>query len=322
RLTATGYRLEQIEGRSFLDFIPQQLHIDMVQRWHKILSGQHQTFETSICTADGSTMHTLLSAALIPEYGEVFAIVKDITAIKHLEAELRHSETLAALGRVVGGVAHELNNPLTAILGLAQLQLLDPLTQPMRDDMERIEQATLRASRVVQHLQMFVRPAVFEQQPLDLATLVNDALLRVTSELASYGADVTLDVPPDLPPVNADSDLLQQALVHVIQNALQAVAQNPPDIPRSLAIYGRATERNVRLTIEDCGPGIPSEHLPQIFEPFFTTRPVGESAGLGLSIAHAIVQKHGGQIGVQSMPGKGAAIAIELPIAGTSARPD
>jgi PAS domain S-box-containing protein len=316
QLASTGYAPSEVEGRSFIDFISPHLHSEMLERWTKILSGQAQTFETTIHRANGRSLHTLLSAALIPEYGEVFAIVKNVTAQKHFEAQLRQNETLAALGRVVAGVAHELNNPLMAILGLAQLQLMEPLPPALREDIESIEQATLRASRIVHHLQIFVQTTAFELELLDLARLLEDTLRQLAAELVANSIDVALDLTSTLPYIHTNGKLLQLALFHIIQNALLAVAQNPPGTPRSLSVRGTAVDQAVHLVVADCGPGIAPEYVTRVFEPFFTLRPIGESVGLGLSLAYAIVQRHGGRIGIESDYGKGTRVMIELPIAG------
>jgi PAS domain S-box-containing protein len=296
RLTALGYGDKQIEGRSLLDIVLAHRQHELLASWRKIVSGQPQLLETELLGAAGAPLIVMLSAALIPEYGEVFVIVKNVTEQRRLEAQLYQSEKLAALGRLVAGAAHELNNPLAAILGLTQLQVLDELPPMLRLDIENIERAALRASQIVQHLRLFARPLPRELRALDIARLVRQALERLEADLAAHSVQVALDLPASLPQVVADALQLEQVVLNVIQNAFLAVAQNPTGAPRTLTISGQAVGGGMRLAIGDSGPGIAPEHMSRIFDPFFTTRRVGEGTGLGLSIVHAIVQRHGGRI--------------------------
>jgi PAS domain S-box-containing protein len=316
RLTAvTGYQPEQVEGRPFMDFIPKSRHAELLPRWHNVLAGQPQTLEAEIIGADGRLRVAIMSAALIPDYGEVFVIVKDVTAQKHQETQLHQSEKLAALGRLVAGAAHELNNPLAAILGLAQLQLLEELPPALHTDIEQIERAALRASHIVKHLRTFARPQPVEPQPVDLGRLVGETLRRLGAEIAAHSIVTIVDIAADLPQIVADAHQIEQVLFNIAHNAVLALASNPPDAPRTLTIRAAVVSGAVRLAICDSGPGIAPEHLARIFDPFFTTRRVGEGSGLGLSIVHAIVQQHSGRIWAESDPGQGTTFYVDLPLA-------
>jgi two-component system NtrC family sensor kinase len=318
RLAAVaGYQLEQVEGRSFLDFVPKSRHAELLPRWHALLAGRPQTLEAEIVRADGQLLVAIMSAALIPDYGEIFVIIKDVTAQKQLEAQLHQSEKLAALGRLVAGAAHELNNPLAVILGVAQLQLLENLPPALHEDIEQIERAALRASHIVEQLRTFARPQPVEPRQIDLRQLVDDTLGRLAAEIAARAVVVTVDIAADLPRLVADIHQIEQVLFNILQNAVLALASNPPEAPRCLAIRAAATSDAVRLTIGDSGPGIKPEHLARIFDPFFTTRRVGEGSGLGLSIVHAIIQQHSGRIWAESDYGRGTTIYVDLPLAAT-----
>jgi PAS domain S-box-containing protein len=322
RLAAViGYRPEQVEGRMFMDFIPKSRHADLLPRWNAVLAGQPQTLEAEIIGADGRLLVAIMSAALIPDYGEVFLIVKDVTVQKQLEIQLHQSEKLAALGRLVAGAAHELNNPLAVILGLAQLELLEDLPPAQRADMEQIERAALRASHIVEHLRTFARPQPAEPQPLDLSRLIDDTLGRLSAEIAARSIGVEVSIDADLPQLVADAHQLEQVLFNIIQNAVLALVNNAPDTPRVLTIRAVAVSGAARLTIADTGPGIAPEHLARIFDPFFTTRRVGEGSGLGLSIVHAIVKQHGGRIWAESEPGHGTTFYVDLPLGVTVPAP-
>jgi two-component system NtrC family sensor kinase len=314
RLAAVaGYRPEQVEGRPFMDFIPKSRHAELLPRWHSVLSGRPQTLEAEIIGADGRLLVAIMSAALIPEYGEVFVIIKDVTAQKQLEMQLHQSEKLAALGRLVAGAAHELNNPLAAILGLAQLHLLEELPPALRTDIEQMEHAALRASHIVKHLRTFARPQPATPQSIDLRRLVDETLRRLGAEIAARSIVVGVDIAADLPQLVADVHQVEQVLFNVVHNAVLALASNPPGAPRVLTIRAAASSA-ICLAIGDSGPGIAPEHLARIFDPFFTTRRVGEGSGLGLSIVHAIVQQHGGRIWAESDLGQGTTFYVELPL--------
>jgi PAS domain S-box-containing protein len=314
RLAAiAGYRPEQVEGRLFMDFIPKSRHAELLPHWHAVLEGRPQTLEAEIIRADGRQLVAIMSAALIPDYGEVFVIIKDVTAQKQLETQLHQSEKLAALGRLVAGAAHELNNPLAVILGLAQLQLLEDLPPALHADIEQIERAALRASHIVEHLRTFARPQPVEPRQIDIRRLVDDTLGRLSAEIAARAVVVAVDIAADLPQLVADVHQIEQVLFNIVQNAVLALASNPPEAPRSLTMRAAATSGAVRLAIGDSGPGIAPEHLARIFDPFFTTRRVGEGSGLGLSIVHAIVQQHGGRIWAESDPGRGTTFYVDLP---------
>jgi two-component system NtrC family sensor kinase len=315
RLAAvTGYRPEQVEGRLFMDFIPKSRHAELQPRWKAVLAGQPQTLEAEIIGTDGRLLVAMMSAALIPDYGEVFVIIKDVTAQKQLEIQLHQNEKLAALGRLVAGAAHELNNPLAVILGLAQLQLLESLPPALRADIEQIERAALRASHIVEHLRMFARPQPAEPQSIDLGRMVGDTLDRLQAEIAARSIGIAVHIAPELPNLVADEHQLEQVLFNIIQNAVLALSSNSPDRPRTLTIHAVAVSDMIQLAIGDNGPGIAPDALARIFDPFFTTRRVGEGSGLGLSIVHAIVQQHGGRIWAESELGQGATFYVDLPI--------
>ncbi len=318
RLSALGgYQLQEVEGLMFTRFVPPPHRQELEQRWQAALAGEPQTFETRLYRADGSLMTALVSAVLIPHYDEVFVTLKDVTEQKQLEAQMRQNEKLAALGRMIAGAAHELNNPLAAILGLAQLQLLDDLPPVIRSDMEDIERAALRVHHIVQQLRTFAQPQALKPQTIALAPLINETLKRLAPQIAEHEIAAFIEISHHLPPTVGDPHQIEQVLFNILHNAVQALAMNPPERMRRLAILGWYEERTLHLTIDDTGPGIAPENLSRIFDPFFTTRVVGQGTGLGLSIVHAIVQQHDGRVWVESQQGHGATFHIRLPIAQT-----
>jgi PAS domain S-box-containing protein len=317
-LASHGYDIADLEGRTFLHFCPEEHHDELYRRWQAVLAGEPQRFEMELLRPVGGRFSALISADLIPGYGEVLVIVKDITELRRLEAHFRQGEKLSALGRLVAGVAHELNNPLAVILGLAQLQLLEELPERTREDIANIERAALRAAAIVQQLRLFARPQALKPQPVDVGAVARDALARLSAQIASHGI-VTRRALADEPLLVAgEPHQIEQVLYNILHNAVQALAANPPGAPRALDIRGWIEAGAVRLSVADTGPGISLEHLPQIFEPFFTTRDVGQGLGLGLAIVHAIIRQHGGQVWVDSAPGHGTTFELQLPAAATA----
>jgi CheY-like chemotaxis protein len=213
---------------------------------------------------------------------------------------------------MVAGAAHELNNPLAAILGLAQIQLLGEIAPDVRADIERIERSALRARAIVQQLLTFARTQRPNPQPVAIGALVQTVLERLASLIAHSQVHVAVAIAPELPSARGDPDQLEQVLFNIIHNALQALAGNLPGATRSVQIQAVPLGETIQLAITDSGPGIAPAHIGQIFEPFFTTRTVGQGTGLGLAISHTIIQQHQGRISVTSSAGQ-TTFTIELP---------
>jgi signal transduction histidine kinase len=308
-----------IEGGSFLDIVPADQQADLLAHWQRISAGHPQSIEIAGIKSNDRPYSMLLSAALIADYGEIFAIVKDVTEQRHNETQAHQNEQLAALGRMVAGAAHELNNPLAAILGLAQLQIASELAPELRADLERIERSALRARSIVQQLLTFARAQRPEHQPVSIATLARDVLERLAATIAQHQIQVAVEIAPSLA-TRGDPDQLEQVLFNIVHNAMQSLSGNPPGAPRDLRIHATQQLDTVQISISDSGPGIAPQHVAHIFEPFFTTRPIGQGTGLGLAITHSIIQQHQGQIRVASQAGLATTFTIELPLAAEQRR--
>jgi two-component system NtrC family sensor kinase len=249
-------------------------------------------------------------------------LLATVDRLKTTQAQLLQAEKLSAIGQLVAGVAHELNNPLTSVIGYAQLvedELRsaspdEPLRSPtdVARDLRRIAEESERAARIVRNLLAFARRQTAERAPQDLVDLVSRVLALRAYEFRLNGVDLETTFGAALPRVLADSGQLQQALLNLILNAEQAMRGRSP---RRLRIGARYADDAgaVELSIEDSGHGIADENLRRIFDPFFTTRGVGEGTGLGLSICYGIVRDHGGQIRVESRVGAGTTFFILLP---------
>ena len=229
-----------------------------------------------------------------------------------LEEQLRHADRLATIGRLAAGVAHELNEPLGAILGFAQLtQSNFGIPDQTARDLEKIVKAALRAREIVKKLLIFARQAPAQRAPMDLNRVVKEGLYLLTARCAKAGITLGLHLPPDLPAVEGDANLLQQVIMNLAVNGIQAMPRGG-----ALRLATGTDGEFVFLTVEDSGEGMTEEVKRQAFTPFFTTKDVGQGTGLGLAVVHGIVTAHGGQISLDSEVGKGTRVRILLRRAG------
>jgi len=229
----------------------------------------------------------------------------------HLQDQLRHADRLATIGQLAAVIAHELNEPLGTILGFAQLtKKSSGLSEQTRQDIERIEMASLHAREVIRKLMMFARQMPSKRTKVNLNSLVEDGLYFLESRCVKEGIELVRVLSPGLPDVTVDPAQLHQVLVNLAVNAIHAM----PDGGK-LIVQTASSEDYVSLIIEDTGTGMSKEVLKQIFIPFFTTKDVGQGTGLGLPVVHGIVTSHGGSIKVESKPGQGARFEVQLPVA-------
>jgi nitrogen fixation negative regulator NifL len=289
--------------------------------------GRLDGHELMLRRTDGTVFPASLVSRLMEYQGEpaVVSSFTDLTDKKRAEAEiarqreaLHQSEKLSALGTLLAGVAHELNNPLSVVVGQAALLSELSADEATRARAEKIRTAADRCARIVRTFLSMARSRPVKRGPVDVNSLVEAAL-----ELLGYGlrtADVTviLDLALDLPPVWGESDQLHQVLTNLIINAQQATQEIEP--PRELRISTRREGSTVRLDVVDNGPGIDPELAKRVFEPFFTTKPGGLGTGIGLSVCHGIIQGHEGSIELSSAPGGGASFVIRLPLASQDRR--
>ncbi len=246
-------------------------------------------------------------------------VYRDVTNQRQFQSKLLQTEKMAALGQLVSGIAHELNNPLTAMMGYAQLLLGHNLRPPELVEAKNIFQEAERARRIVKNLLYFAREAKPERMPADLNEIVERTLALRSYELKVENIAVECELDPHLPVTMADPYQLQQVVLNLIVNAEQALLQGRGSGRIRLRTH-RLSESRIALEVADDGPGVSPEVASRIFDPFFTTKPPGVGTGLGLSIVYGIVHQHGGEVFLESTPGAGARFAVELPIVPVPAR--
>jgi two-component system NtrC family sensor kinase len=246
----------------------------------------------------------------------VIISVRDVTTEKKLEQKIIQSERLAAMGQMIGGFAHELNNPLTAILGYAELLQESQSTDSARKQIADLHKEARRAAEIVQNLQYFARPPALGRSQVDLNELVHRTVQMQAYPLRK--SEITVDFLPEpaIPPIMADPNQLMQVFLNLLLNAEQAIRETREKGTIRVRL-GRNPD-SVWVVFQDDGPGIAAENLEHIFDPFFTTRRPGRGTGLGLSICKTVLREHGGNIEAASAPGGGAVFTITLPLTATA----
>ena len=253
---------------------------------------------------------------IFDETGEVAStvhIAKDITERKKMEEQLIVTDRLASVGELAAGIAHELNNPLTSIIGFSQLLLEKNIAEDVNEDIRVVFSEAQRAAGVVTNLLTFARRYTPARQLADINSIIEKVLAMRAYEQRVNNIQVITHLASDLPGIMADYFQLQQVFLNIIINAEYFMIEGHKG-----GILMTTTERAgsfVRASVTDDGPGISKENLRHVFDPFFTTKEVGKGTGLGLSICHGIVTGHGGKIYAQSEPGRGATFVVELPTA-------
>jgi two-component system NtrC family sensor kinase len=257
----------------------------------------------------------------VPAVGGVVVHARDLTerqqAYEQLQRQqevLAQSEKLAAMGSLLAGIAHELNNPLSVVVVEAGLLKEEAESSSQAEHASKIVQAAERCARIVQSFLALARHHPPERTQVNLNVLVGETVELLAYPLRLDNIEVQLSLADDLPPLWADLHQLRQLVINLATNAHQALREVAS--PRRLMLSTRADpeRRQVVLQVADTGPGIPTAFQERIFEPFFTTKPVGIGTGLGLSLCRGIIEGHGGTISVHSQPGHGARFVVEIPL--------
>jgi PAS domain S-box-containing protein len=322
RCYEAGYKQDEIIGRRLVDLVDSSQRGEFDSSLETTAHGQQvENLELRAKRSDGTLGHFSISLSPMRDeqnaVNSVVVVMTDITDAALMQAKLAHAERMATIGRLVSGVAHEVNNPLAAILGFTDLLLENPqVPENAREDLQIILQETQRTKDIVQDLLSFAR-----QRPVKRELAHINAVLRQTTKLRSYdfashGVEVTEEYDENLPTVLGDAQQLQQVFLNLLNNAYDATE----DAGRRGKIHLKTlhTSEWVEVTIRDNGTGITD--VERIFDPFYTTKQTGKGTGLGLSICYGIVRAHGGEIQCwNNTDGEGSTFSIRVPVANQNA---
>jgi two-component system NtrC family sensor kinase len=322
RWSEAGFEQRELLGRPLIELAAPGYVRALADSLQAILrGGQVDNLELQIMRGNGQAGH--FSVNLSPmrdEQGSINSIVvvmTDITDSSELRGKLVHAEKMAAVGQLVSGVAHEVNNPLTAIMGFADLLLENPeLPETARKDLRVILQEAQRTKQIVQNLLSFARQMPPQRNPVQLNVILRRTMQLRSYDFNSHGIRVVEHLDEELPDVMGDAHQLQQVFLNILNNAYDAVHE----VGRTARIEIMTTKagHNVEVSFRDNGNGV--THPDRIFDPFFTTKEVGKGTGLGLSICYGIVKEHGGEILCHNnSDGQGATFIVKFPAAPHSA---
>lgn len=268
---------------------------------------------------DGRTFHALVSGSLDPaadnEPVTIHFLVKDIEQLRQMEKQMAQADKLASIGELSAGIAHEINNPLGVILGYTQLLLRkEKEDDGRRDDLKIIEKHVRSCKAIVEDLLNFSRSSPTVREPVDINALIEDVVQFITQHAKMGNTTLTAHCDHQLPRIRIDDKKIRQVVINLAMNALYAVGTAGRI---RIETHLSAAESRAIISVIDDGPGIDPVHLPRIFDPFYTTKPTGEGTGLGLSVSYGIIANHGGEILVESTPGKETSFQVLLPLAPT-----
>lgn len=312
---------DDIIGRSLFEFVPGEEGERALKALATVSGGESPFLELALRQPEGGSRIAAITFAPLFDGGRVsgaVCIARDVTEHKRLQQQLIDRERLAAIGELIAGIAHDLNNPLTAVQGFSQLAAQDESVNPrMREMLQAIHELAGRAGRLARNLVDFARRQEAERVPMAPGTLIDDAVRLLRYQFVVEAIDVDTEVEPELPNVRVEPSKIGQVLVNLGTNAVQAM--------RDVAGRGRlrfraeairtpdGTPTHVRFSVMDSGPGVSDGLKDRVFDAFFTTKPPGEGTGLGLSIATGIVREHGGRLGVEDSDWGGATFSFSLP---------
>ncbi|MGA8110537.1 MAG: ATP-binding protein, partial [Acidobacteriaceae bacterium] len=316
------------EIRSKKVSVPEIGHVSLVKLRALLLPGEelpkdfHQVHALAIHGRDGRLMGSLLLAGLRDEEEPLLTedvlplalLVARIGAAREHQALLRQlmqAERLAGLGQLAGGVAHELNNPLTVVTGYAEL-LADSDDPSAREQAGVIKNEARRMKLIIESLMRFRKASTGGRMPIDVGLMLEDVDKLMRHELEAAGIVLELRIEPNLPRVAADGAQLRQVFVQIIKNAAGSMRDLPEGQEKRLTVEAVPLSHAVQVAVIDSGPGFPEPS--RAFDPFYTTRHPGEGVGLGLSICYSIVREHGGEISAVNLQPRGGAVIIELPV--------
>jgi PAS domain S-box-containing protein len=312
KVEAWGYRKDELIGRPYLSLLSKR------HRGRRLKStldiGAKQVYEVELMSKSGETRAVMVSVSpLTAPDGTllgVLGIARDITAMKKLEQQIRNSEKLASIGKLAAGVAHEINNPLGGILNCLYNFRKGALSADRQQEyLVSMEDGLRRVQKIVRQLLDFSQQHDPELAATDLNAVVDRVLFLTEHTLSVSQIKLEKDLCRDLPNILVDAHMMEQVLMNLVLNAVQAMKGGG-----TIRVRTRVADDRCAIEVEDTGCGIPANLLPRIFDPFFTTKGTGEGTGLGLSVSLGIVERHGGELLVESEVGHGSTFTILLPL--------
>jgi PAS domain S-box-containing protein len=335
KITFVNRAFEEMVGRSREEIIGlpiYQFYLDGISEARRIMSilrekGSLKNHETAALRVDG-IVPILTSASLLrDEKGQIIGtlgVFKDLTEKKKLEGELQRTQAhliqvgkMRALGDLVAGVAHELNNPLMAADTFLHVirEKLSPEDENQRR-LELIQKCHERIAKIINHLRDFSRQSEFDFRPLNVTEPIENALMITGQQMINHGIRIVKEFQPDLPKIRGDANQLEQVFLNLISNARDAMekADRKKELTITASLLRHNGWKDVEVVVKDTGNGIPPENLDKVFEPFFSTKEVGRGTGLGLSICYGIIEAHGGRIEVESRVNEGTTFRVLLPV--------
>ena len=304
-----GIGTTTLEGRRLEELFPEETLGDAVTA---IFRAERVKDEIEFVHKVNENPITLVASIINIHKGDVLIIIRDVTKERERQEKLYLTDRLASVGEMASGIAHELNNPLTGVIGLSQLLLEGQLPESIKEDVGDICNEAQRAAAIVRNLLMFARKHAPIREQTQINKVIEDVLKLRSYEHKVNNIDIDCSLASDLPEINADHFQMQQVFLNIILNAEQAMLESKGK--GKLTIKTEPYDGVVKITLADDGPGICSENIKRIFDPFFTTKEVGKGTGLGLSISYGIINAHGGKIYAESEYGHGATFIIELPV--------
>ncbi len=292
-----------------------EAHVEYRNRVEKRNKGEFvpPRYEVSIVRPDGKIRHldvfrTGVVWNGVPQFQQLY---QDITEVKNLQEQLIMQDRLVSIGQLVSGVAHELNNPLTSVIGFSELLLQRQLPDDIRADLQIVNEEAKRTSSIVKNLLTFARQRPQDKHPMQISEPIQSVLMLRNHEQSVNSISVNTSFAPNLPLIMANGSQLQQVFFNLVVNAEFAMTE--AHNRGTLTITTERAGDFVRVSITDDGPGIAPENMKRLFSPFFTTKELGKGTGLGLSICQGIIAEHGGKIWAESEPERGATFIVELP---------
>ena len=303
-------------GRPWAAFVPPGWATEL----RRVLDSQATGREAELRTGD-----RFFSVTAVPisstDRSTIVLLFDDQTERRRLQDQLIQSEKMSAIGQLIAGIAHDLNNPLASVVGFADFLSEVPDVPPaIREPLSVIREEAERASSIVKNLLGFARKQEHQRRSTGLAPLLEATFSLLRNQLMATRVDAELQIEPDLPPIDVDPVQIQQVFVNLLNNAAQAILSTGR--PGRILVHACRFLDGVAVDVTDDGPGMPETLASQVFEPFFTTKAEGEGTGLGLSISQGIVREHGGRITLSTEEGKGSTFTVHLPVGVARTAPD